>query len=79
MKNNFKQNFIEETYVKLLSTHDNAQSVTINEIKPGVPTDNEQLIREDLKFSVKILLCSLEPGILRNKINTVLSVFRFPK
>ncbi len=50
MKNNFKQNFIEETYVKLLPTHDDAQLVIINEIKPGVPTDNEQLIREDLKF-----------------------------
>ncbi|CAF1478141.1 unnamed protein product [Rotaria sp. Silwood1] len=70
---------IETTYVKLLPTHDDAQPGPINGTKTNVLTDNEQLISEDLKFSTKIMLHSLEPEILRNKINRVLSVFKFPK
>ncbi|CAF4370784.1 unnamed protein product [Rotaria socialis] len=35
----------EATYVKLRSTHDDAQPVTFNGTKPGIPTDNEQLTR----------------------------------
>ncbi|CAF4585520.1 unnamed protein product [Rotaria socialis] len=36
---------IQATYVKLRSTHDDAQPVTFNGTKPGIPTDNEQLTR----------------------------------
>lgn len=60
--------------MKLLPIHDETQPVTINGTTPGVPIDNEQLSREDLKFSVKIFLRSLEPELLRNTINTGLSV-----
>ncbi|CAF3466657.1 unnamed protein product [Rotaria socialis] len=35
----------EATYVKLRSTHDDAQPATFNGTKPGIPTDNEQLTR----------------------------------
>ncbi|CAF4261285.1 unnamed protein product, partial [Rotaria magnacalcarata] len=36
----------EATYVKLRSTHDDAQPTSFNGTKPGIPTDNEQLTRE---------------------------------
>ena len=36
----------------------------------GTPLDNENLTRENLKFSVKIFLCSLEPKILTQTIET---------
>jgi hypothetical protein len=48
----------------------------MNGTTPGIPIDSEQLTREDLKFSVKIFLRSLEPEILQKTINTGLSVFR---
>lgn len=76
---NLKKFLQEETYIKLLPTQDDTQSVTTNGTTPGVPIDNEQLTREDLKFSVKIFLRSLEPEILKNTINTGLSVSRFNK
>ncbi|CAF2155831.1 unnamed protein product [Rotaria magnacalcarata] len=37
----------EATYVKLRSTHDDAQPASFNGTKSGIPTDNEQLTRED--------------------------------
>lgn len=45
----------------------------------GASTDHEQLTREDLKFSVKIFLRSLEPEILTNTVNTGLSVCKLIK
>ena len=35
-----------------------------------LPGDNEQLAREDLKYSVKIFLRSLEPELLSHTIDT---------
>jgi hypothetical protein len=65
-----EKHFQEETYVKLLPFHDEVQPTAIDGTTPGVPIDNEQLTREDLKFSVKIFLRSLEPELLTNTINT---------
>jgi glutamate--cysteine ligase regulatory subunit len=68
-----EKQFQDETYVKLLPVHDESPPITINGATPGVPIDSEQLTREDLKFSVKVFLRSLEPEILRHTINTVLN------
>ncbi|CAF2138726.1 unnamed protein product, partial [Rotaria magnacalcarata] len=38
------------TYVKLRSTHDDAQPASFNGTKPGIPTDNEQLTREGPRY-----------------------------
>ncbi len=65
-----EKHFQEETYVKLLPLHDEIQSTSNDGATPGVPVDNEQLTREDLKFSVKIFLRSLDPEILAHTINT---------
>ncbi|CAF0945706.1 unnamed protein product [Adineta steineri] len=65
--------FQEEKYVKLLPVHDESQPVSINGTTPGVSIHNEQITREDLKFSIKIFLRSLEPEILTNAIDTVLN------
>jgi hypothetical protein len=41
----------------------------------GTSPDNEQLTREDLKFSVKIFLRALEPEIVSHTIDTGLFIF----
>ena len=63
--------FQDETYVKLSPIQDensNFSSATSN--TPTTPVDHEQLAREDLKYSVKIFLRSLEPEILSHTIDT---------
>ncbi len=66
--------------MKLLPVHDESPPITINGATPGVPIDSEQLTREDLKFSVKVFLRSLEPEILRHTINTgLLSILNLSK
>ena len=65
-----EKRFEEEAYVKLLPVVEEPQSTATDGTTPGVPSDNEQLTREDLKFSVKIFLRSLEPEILAHTINT---------
>ncbi len=74
-----EKHFQEETYVKLLPLHDETQPTAIDGTTPGVPIDNEQLTREDLKFSVKIFLRLLEPEILTHTINTGLFQTKFFK
>lgn len=75
-----EKRFEEETYVKLLPTYEESpQSTTADGITAGVPGDNEQLTREDLKFSVKIFLRSLEPAILTHTINTGSLPFDYSK
>lgn len=71
MKKDFDgKRFEEETYVKLLPINEEPPSTTTDGTTASVPSDNEQLTREDLKFSVKIFLRSLEPEILTHTINT---------
>jgi len=65
-----EKQFENETYVKFLPTSDEAS--TTNNYNATSP-DNEQLTREDLKFSVKIFLRSLEPSVLSHTIDTVLN------
>jgi len=65
-----EKQFENETYVKFLPTSDEA-SITNN--YNATSPDNEQLTREDLKFSVKIFLRSLEPSVLSHTIDTVLN------
>lgn len=67
--------FQEETSVKLIPIHDETHSVSTNgttttTTPSGAPVDHEQLTREDLKYSVKIFLRSLEPAILAYTIDT---------
>lgn len=66
---NLKQ-FENESYVKILSTHEDS-SLTNNHTNAS--PDQEQLTREDLKYSVKIFLRSLDPQILSHTIDTVLT------
>jgi hypothetical protein len=66
----------EDTYVKLSSHQDDNPSAVPNGNASGAPSDNEQLTREDLKFSVKIFLRSLEPEILTHTIDTGLDLLR---
>ncbi|CAF2938057.1 unnamed protein product [Rotaria sp. Silwood2] len=66
-------NIDEESYVKLVPIQDHNDVAATNGSTAGVPIDHEQLTREDLKFSVKIFLRSLEPEILAHTINTVLN------
>ncbi|CAF3435419.1 unnamed protein product [Rotaria socialis] len=62
--------FQNEKYVKFLPTSDET-SVTSNH--NSTTSGNEQLSREDLKYSVKIFLRSLDPELLHQTINTVLN------
>ncbi|CAF0845385.1 unnamed protein product [Adineta ricciae] len=64
-----EKHFQNQTYVKFLPTSDEA---TVASNQNGSSPDNEQLTREDLKFSVKIFLRSLEPEVLSHTIDTVL-------
>jgi hypothetical protein len=50
--------------------------VAVHGTTPGVPIDTEQLTRQDLKFSVKIFLRSLEPEVLTRTIETGLSIYK---
>jgi len=53
--------------VKILPTND--ENILI--VHPtNSNTDNEQLTREDLKYSVKIFLRSLDPQVLAHTIDT---------
>ncbi|CAF4301620.1 unnamed protein product [Rotaria socialis] len=63
----------EDRYVKLISVQDDENSTASSGATPGVSIDNEQLTREDMKFSVKVFLRSLEPEILTHTINAGLS------
>lgn len=76
-KDTDEKRFQEESYVKLLPVHEETQTAATDGTAAGVPSDNEQLTREDLKFSVKIFLRSLEPEILTHTINTGLSRLKF--
>lgn len=72
-KENNENQFQEETYVKLLSNSDETQSTTVNGPAPGIPVDDEQLTREELKYSVKIFLRSLDADVLRQTIDSILN------
>ncbi|CAF1221632.1 unnamed protein product [Rotaria sordida] len=65
-----EKQFQNETYVKFLPISDET-SITNN--YNGTSSDTEQLTREDLKFSVKIFLRSLDPELLSHTIDTVLN------
>ncbi|CAF1229876.1 unnamed protein product [Adineta steineri] len=65
-----EKQYQNETYVKFLPISDD--TAVTNNYNAANP-DNEQLTREDLKFSVKIFLRSLEPEILSHTIDTVLN------
>ena len=72
--------FQEETYVKLSPVQDENSSAASNGAAAGSntsisPADHEQLAREDLKYSVKIFLRSLEPELLSHTIDTSASSF----
>ena len=56
--------------MKLLPLNDDTPMAMANVGGAGTPLDNENLTRENLKFSVKIFLCSLEPKILTQTIET---------
>lgn len=75
MRTDFNEKqFQDETYVKLSPIQDensNFSAATSN--TPTTPVDHEQLAREDLKYSVKIFLRSLEPEILSHTIDTILT------
>lgn len=59
--------------MKLSPLNDETQTGMVTGGAAGTPLDNENLTRENLKFSVKIFLCSLEPKILTQAIETGLS------
>ena len=59
--------------MKLSPLNDETQLAMVNGAGAGTPLDNENLTRENLKFSVKIFLCSLEPKVLTQTIETGLS------
>jgi len=42
----------------------------LNGTAPGVPIDTEQLTREDLKYSVKIFVRSLDANVLKQTIDS---------
>ncbi|UJR10264.1 hypothetical protein I4U23_014472 [Adineta vaga] len=65
-----EKQFENQTYVKFLPISD---EVSVANNHNSSSPDNEQLTREDLKFSVKIFLRSLEPEILSHTIDTVLN------
>jgi glutamate--cysteine ligase regulatory subunit len=65
-----EKQFENETYVKFLPSIDET-SITYN--NNSASPDQEQLTREDLKFSVKIFLRSLEPELLSHTIDTILN------
>ena len=56
--------------MKLSPLNDETQLAMVNGAGAGTPLDNENLTRENLKFSVKIFLCSLEPKVLTQTIET---------
>ncbi|CAF1615334.1 unnamed protein product [Rotaria sp. Silwood1] len=62
-----EKQFQNETYVKFLPISDETP-ITNNYSTAG--SDTEQLTREDLKFSVKIFLRSLDPEVLSHTIDT---------
>jgi len=69
--------FQDDSYVKILPMNDEANLYTNNNgdgsTNNSIPIDNEQLTREDLKFSVKIFLRTLEPDVLSHAIDSVLT------
>ncbi|CAF4060880.1 unnamed protein product, partial [Rotaria sordida] len=73
IKNTDVKKYQEENYVKLASVQDDNNSAANNGTTAGVPIDQEQLTREDLKISVKVFLRSLAPEVLTHTINTVLN------
>jgi len=72
-KENNENQFQEETYVKILSNPDETQVASLNGTAPGVPIDTEQLTREDLKYSVKIFVRSLDANVLKQTIDSTLN------
>ena len=60
--------------MKLSSNHDDNQAAAPNGNASGASSDHELLTREDLKYSVKIFLRSLEPEILTQAIDTGLDL-----
>lgn len=77
--------FQEETYVKLSPVQDENSNAASNGGGAAAatgsntsisPADHEQLTREDLKYSVKIFLRSLEPELLSHTIDTSASSIR---
>lgn len=57
--------------MKLYPVQDDTATTVSNGSSTSVlPGDHEQLSREDLKYSVKIFLRSLEPELLSHTIDT---------
>lgn len=54
----------DEVYVKLSLNNNN------DDVQSVAPVDNENLTREDLKYSVKIFLRLLDPRLLQQTIET---------
>ena len=59
----------EEKYVKLSLVPKDDQQLVNNETMSNVSIDDEQINRDDLKYSIKIFLRSLEPELLRHTID----------